>query len=549
MPDDAPAPSPPATSGGLDPAALFAHVLNPPPAGERGWTPPTVEELQHVLPQYEMVALLGRGGMGAVYKAWQKSLDRQVAIKVLPAEIEHDEAGFADRFKREAKAMARLNHPGIVAVHDAGETGDGLLYYVMDFVDGTDVQQLLTERGKLPVGEAVSIATRICDALAYAHRHGVIHRDIKPSNIMLDSENRVKVADFGLAKIVAEDAHTTAADLAMGTPDFIAPEVLAGAAPVDHRADLFAVGVMLYRMLTGKLPRGRFDPPSRLVEELDPRFDTIIDRALQAEPAARYASASELHDALVAALSPPAPFEEVRRVNPGPQLRRRRSAFALAIFVVATVGTYFLQRRLSPPPTEAAAPIKTPAMNAVSSKKLYPRGQWIPVQLKPENTPGMQVNDGWIALTPPEATLRIPGASGSDWAIRARFRSMGAKRPKFVLRHNQGYGYNAWLARKSLFLRRNDPAAPGGNVEIKSLSGVVPRAGAEFVFTFAAVGQTLFGRVNDQSLTAQIDPPQVPPLAGQVRVFELDDSEFRDLAVMNLEGVTEAEALKLLGLP
>ena len=233
--------------------------------------------------------------MGAVYKGWQKSLDRFVAIKILPPQLEDGEGNFAERFQREAKAMARFAHPGIVSVYDAGETPEGLLYFIMEYVEGTDVQKLVAAEKRLSPAHALGITVRVCDALAYAHRRGVIHRDIKPSNIMVDADGQVKIADFGLVKVIDNDsALLTGTHLSMGTPDFMAPETMLGMGKVDQRADLYAVGVMLYQMLTGQLPRGRFEPPSVKTPGLDMRFDAIIDRALQTDPEKRYSTATEI---------------------------------------------------------------------------------------------------------------------------------------------------------------------------------------------------------------------------------------------------------------
>ncbi len=277
-------------------AALGAGSSKPSPGA---WEPPTPEELQRDFQQYEIRGILGRGGMGAVYKGWQRSLDRLVAIKILPPGLDDGVSDFTERFKREAKAMAHLQHPGIVAVHDAGETPGGLLYFIMECVEGTDVQRLVNERKRLDPSEALRIASAVCDALAYAHAHGVIHRDIKPSNIMLDARGTVKIADFGLAKSTAPGTTVlTVSNVTMGTPDFMAPEALHGVANVDHRADIYAVGVMLYQTLTGKLPRGKYDPPSRVVPGLDKRLDRIVDRALQPEPAARFPNASDMRAAM-----------------------------------------------------------------------------------------------------------------------------------------------------------------------------------------------------------------------------------------------------------
>jgi serine/threonine protein kinase/formylglycine-generating enzyme required for sulfatase activity len=284
-------PQEPLSDGAIDVLLGIGRGLR---SSQGRWEPPAVEELQAGFPQYEIVAILGRGGMGAVYQGRQKSLDRLVAIKILPPGFEEDMENLAARFEREGKAMARFKHPGIVAVYDAGQTSDGLLYFIMEYVEGTDVGQMLATQGRLPVEQALTIATHVCAALDYAHQHGVIHRDIKPSNVLLDRDGTVRVADFGLAKTVSQDNAThTRSDISMGTPDYMPPEALTPGMKVDHRADLYALGAMLYQMLTGRLPRGRFDPPSRAVPGLDKRLDRIVDRALQPERNARYSSAIE----------------------------------------------------------------------------------------------------------------------------------------------------------------------------------------------------------------------------------------------------------------
>jgi serine/threonine protein kinase len=199
-----------------------------------GWEPPLPEDLQKMLPQYEITGIIGRGGMGAVYKARQKNLDRVVAIKLLPESFTrgNDELKFAARFKQEARAMAKLDHPAIVSVFDFGETEQDQLYFVMEFIDGMDIHQYLSQHGGvLPQDHALSIAAHVLDALEYAHNHGIVHRDIKPANILLNHEGRVKIADFGLAKSFTESEDSSAPALtmtgmALGTPDFVAPEAL-----------------------------------------------------------------------------------------------------------------------------------------------------------------------------------------------------------------------------------------------------------------------------------------------------------------------------------
>ena len=258
------------------------------------WQPPSLAELQALLPAYEFLALIGRGGMGAVFKATQLSLNRPVAIKVLPTNLLDDtDANFAARFRQESLTMAKLTHPGIVSVFESGEAG-GLLYIVMEFVDGTDVARMIASEGKLAPELAAKFLTQVCDALHYAHERGVVHRDIKPANLLLTRDGTVKIADFGLAK--HDDATLlglTKTNVAVGTPDFLAPEAWTPGTTLDARADVYAVGVTLYQMLTGKVPRGLWAMPSERFGT-DPRFDAIIERALQPEPEARYQSSAEL---------------------------------------------------------------------------------------------------------------------------------------------------------------------------------------------------------------------------------------------------------------
>lgn len=305
LPADAPA--------GLCPACLVsAHFGTEADATEPATTAaapmPAIDEIAPHFPQLEILACLGRGGMGVVYRARQKSLGRLVALKLLAPERGSDPA-FAERFAREAQALARLDHPHIVTIHDFGRAG-GYFYLLMEYVDGVTLRQLV-QGGRIAAREALAIVPQICDALQFAHDHGVVHRDIKPENILLDRKGQVKVADFGLAKLVgplgrgeepagdAGDAATgasadiTAVGHVMGTPRYMAPEQRERPAEVDHRADIYALGVVLYQMLTGELPgEKRLDPPSRRVR-VDVRLDEIVLRALERDPERRYSSATE----------------------------------------------------------------------------------------------------------------------------------------------------------------------------------------------------------------------------------------------------------------
>ena len=266
---------------------------SPPKPKANRFIPPTPEQLATKFPQLEILGLIGQGGTGAVYRARQRQLDRLIAMKILPAEVSQDPA-FAERFMREARALARLNHPNIVAVHDFGQA-DGFYYFLMEFIDGATLRQVLAE-GKLAPREALAIVPQVCEGLQYAHDQGVVHRDIKPENILLDKTGRVKIADFGLARLVGTDPGTrrlTQPREVMGTPHYMAPEQVEKPQFVDHRADIYSLGVVFYEMLTGELPLGRFAAPSQKVQ-VDVRLDEVVLRALEKEPERRYQQASQV---------------------------------------------------------------------------------------------------------------------------------------------------------------------------------------------------------------------------------------------------------------
>jgi len=261
--------------------------------GDDGQEPPPIEDVQRAFPQLEVLELVGRGGMGLVYRARQPRLDRLVALKVLAPELARD-ATFAERFLREARALARLNHPNIVAVYDFGESG-GSYYLVMEFVDGVVLRDVIADRS-LSAAQALAIVPQVCEGLQYAHEQGIVHRDIKPENILLDRAGRAKIADFGLAKLVGRDGDgwtLTRATQVMGTPHYMAPEQMRASREVDHRADIYSLGVVLYEMLTDDLPVGRFALPSEKVR-VDVKLDEVVLKALEKEPEQRYQHASEL---------------------------------------------------------------------------------------------------------------------------------------------------------------------------------------------------------------------------------------------------------------
>jgi len=271
-------------------------------ADEEPHAVPTVEELAEFFPQLEVLSLIGRGGMGVVYKARQKSLHRHVALKLLAPERAGDPM-FARRFAGEARSLAALNHPHIVGVHDFGEAG-GYFYLLMEFVDGVNLRQLMKSR-RLTPDEALGIITPVCDALQAAHERGIVHRDVKPENLLIDRNGMVKIADFGIARMMDEPTgegipqtvsqppagHT----LAGGTPDYAAPEQRPSA-PCDHRADIYSLGVVLYEMITGERPgSGMITPPSRRAA-VDMRMDEVVLKALQEEPDLRFRTVAEFRE-------------------------------------------------------------------------------------------------------------------------------------------------------------------------------------------------------------------------------------------------------------
>lgn len=287
------------TLGGQCPRCLLAGTASRSGDGA-DWRPPSPTELTARLPAFEVQALIGRGGMGAVYRARERALERTVAIKLLPAVEDAFGVGYRERFRNEARVLARLTHPGIVRVHGCGELESGWLYFVMEHVEGTDLARLMQDAGRLPPARALRIAAEVCAALHSAHEAGVVHRDVKPANVLVGRDGAVKVVDFGLAKRAGATPGLTTG-LVLGTADYVAPEALVPGGVVDRRADVYAVGVMLYFLLTGEVPRGVFVPASRRVAGVSAALDRVIARAMRQEPAQRFATAAEMQAALEAA--------------------------------------------------------------------------------------------------------------------------------------------------------------------------------------------------------------------------------------------------------
>jgi len=361
-----------------------------------------------ILERYRVLAELGRGAMGIVYKVHDERLDRVIALKTIRKDrslgMGESEESALDRFRREARAAGKLSHPGIVTIHDISEQGDDL-YIAMEFVEGESLGARMRATPRMPLAEAARIVTRICEALQYAHAHGVIHRDVKPDNIMCCANGDVKLTDFGVARIVSGPA--THIGRPIGTPRYMAPEQWRGDL-VEGRADVFALGVILYELLTGCRTfvtsssselRDRVlheEPvvPTVANPELPAAIDPIVRRAIAREPADRYASAGELAEALAPFVTGAAPTPDDRlgevvtalraqiddnavsdTIVPRPDPERAtarplgRAVGALTMMALAMAGVWWaIQPRRSlppvPPPAEVAtaAPVAVPAL-------------------------------------------------------------------------------------------------------------------------------------------------------------------------------------------
>jgi serine/threonine-protein kinase len=369
--------------------------------GERLPEDPGDERIGTVLlGQFELLEICGQGQMGTVYRAWQTGMERQVAIKVLRPELASD-AKLVARFDREARAVAKLTHPNIVTFYLVGAMPDGAPFLAMEYVEGAPLSELLEKEPILETGRVLAIARQITSALADAHAEGIVHRDLKPANILIAPRRRmpdfVKLLDFGIAKVLrgeedlagALESRLSRTGTIFGTPHYIAPEQAAGA-DVDHRADLYSLGVILYRAVTGKLPfdgsgmsvllahmSQPLEPPHLARPDLDPGLETLILRALEKDPKRRFQSAEEMTDALDALGAredTSAPSLPPERSEPIPLVAPRRSvwktgalglvlggASAAAVYLVGSLITRPAPAAATPAPVVAAAPDGAPA--------------------------------------------------------------------------------------------------------------------------------------------------------------------------------------------
>lgn len=297
-------------------------------------------ESSHSIPErlgkYEVLGILGQGGMGVVYKGYDAQIGRYVAIKTIHRSMLKGDLGreLITRFQQEVKAVGRLTHANIVAIYDCSEE-DGMPYFVMEFVDGKELKHYLKQGIVFSVSKTLSIITQMLDALTYAHRLGVIHRDIKPDNIFITDDGIAKLADFGIAKI--EDNEVTQVGAVLGTPSYMSPEQCLGK-PIDNRSDLFSIAIVLYELLTGQkcfkgenpemvmkqIINGQPIKPSALVDRVPTKVDNVINVALAKKQDERYQKADDFREALVDAFSP------------------KRQVLRNGVIAAATVGTLLL---------------------------------------------------------------------------------------------------------------------------------------------------------------------------------------------------------------
>ncbi|MDB6140639.1 MAG: prkC 34 [Verrucomicrobiaceae bacterium] len=388
---------------------------------------PADDELAAELPAFGLEEKIGRGGMGVVWRARERVLDRHVAIKLL--HNQNSETAFVERFTREARVLARLHHPNIITMFSFGRTRSNHCYLVMEMVEGTDLAKLLAQ-GPIEVPLALQIMTEVCAALQYAHEQGFVHRDVKPGNVLINLAGRVKVADFGLAR-VANDSDTLAITKhgwAVGTPLYTAPEQADGKNTADHRADIYSAGVVLYQMLTGELPRGVFSAPSKK-RRMDARLDKIVMQALQENKEKRYQTIAQFRADLARVRESVDPLLIAARKadHHSKRWRRRREVF-LGLSVAGLLGVMsawytrpyvdHLASRLQPGSQAEAAGAM--AGNFVPGMKVQKVIRLQPAALNSRARFGRVVSlwQDWLAVAAPEDRVAEGADGGSVFLYR-----------------------------------------------------------------------------------------------------------------------------------
>ncbi len=406
-------------------------VVQPTQPAAGGLVLPTREEIELAFPEFEVQEMIGHGGMGAVFRVRQRKLDRTVALKVLPRSLAADPA-FAERFHREARALAKLNHPNIVTVHDFGEQG-GWYFLLMELVDGINLRQAMQSNRFTPE-QALEIVPKICEALQFAHGEGVLHRDIKPENILLDAKGRVKIADFGIAKLGESEGESitlTMSGARMGTLAYMAPEQIEHPGQVDHRADIYSLGVVFYELLTGELPLGRFAAPSEK-SAVNTQVDDVVFRTLEKERERRYQSAGEMktqvetlvgHSGPALSVPPLPPATEAKPAGrfsgPGMAIGLLLLGFLLSVATMVSVWTV----RQGPVSQPVSGPVR------IESQEGQPRPEPISVDHPPV---AVQPSVSFLALF---AIMGVPVLIGTvlGWKNLVRLRRAASPRSGIVV--------------------------------------------------------------------------------------------------------------------
>jgi hypothetical protein len=380
--------------------------------------------------EHVIQALLARGGFGAVYRAQHRLLGRQVAIKVLHADLA-GQAEPVERFVREARAVSSLAHPHVVAIHDFGTLDDGRPYQIMELVPGCDLGRLLARQGRLSPARALAVLEPVCGALHAAHERGIVHRDVKASNVMVDPSVEpwtVKLLDFGVAKLLAAgaDGWVTSRGRIIGTPQAMAPEQIRGE-PVDHRADIYALGVLLFQVLTGRLPFPQADtglvyqlhlsasppPPSQLAP-VDAALDALVLGAMAKRPELRPASVAQLCRALQAAVDPPA---DLRPTAPAPAAGQRHGGGhepAVAIYVKAELASEALGQPQFDHPSAPAWPGDASLLDRLGALLDLAEDRLLEAGF----LPGLDTRNSLLAVLPSSSEPGEPGGAGAEVACR-----------------------------------------------------------------------------------------------------------------------------------
>ena len=397
------------------------------------------------LGHYDIIAELGRGGMGVVYKGYETSLNRYVAIKVLAESLAHDES-VKERFLREARSMAALNDPHIISIYFIGDDA-GQTYFVMEFVDGESLGSLLKREGKLKPEQAAKIVYQTAQGLATAHDKGVIHRDIKPGNLMITAKGAVKIADFGIA-LSSQDfsKKLTSTGEFVGTPGYLSPEVCQGK-PVDQRSDIFSLGIVLFECLAGRMPFTDESPLGLMLEvvkaeipdvrtlnaEVDPELERILAKMVAKDPAERYQSCQEL----VADLS-----RHPLVAKGGPITLQTRMSTAAATMVGQKTPVSGQRPLPTTSPTPQPLPVSRPTTPAAAQPALGAHQPVLQTQAKAKSSPMLP-----LAI----AAILILGLAGGAWAFRDRIP---------MLQQLLGAGTAANQASSAAPLASTQPAAP-----------------------------------------------------------------------------------------